>query len=65
MSEPTAVVTITQKRGRESVEAEVRVRSLAELFDACRSGAPSLVRVSLRGREGEVRLNFASFVRKP
>ena len=65
MSEPMATVTLSERRGRESVDTEIRVRSLAELFEACRDGAASkVVRVSLRGPEGEVRLNFASFIRK-
>jgi hypothetical protein len=42
----------------------VRVRTLAELFRACRDAPPSkLMRISITGPEGEVRLNFASFRR--
>lgn len=65
MAESVAVVTIASRRGRDTVETEKRVTSLQELFEACR-GAPSgsVVRVSLRGSGGEVRLNFASFLRK-
>jgi hypothetical protein len=65
MAEPLTLVTITKKRGRESVDSEIRVRSLAELYDACRNApASDVVRVSIRGDAGEVRLNFASFIHK-
>lgn len=65
MADPVAVVTIASRRGRETVEAEERVSSLKELFDACRNApSGSVVRVSLRGAGGEVRLNFATFLRK-
>lgn len=60
-----AVVTVTRTEGREAVDSEVRVRTLAQLFEACRAAPPSqLVRISITGREGEVHLNFASFLRK-
>ncbi|HXB54382.1 MAG TPA: hypothetical protein VN461_06335 [Vicinamibacteria bacterium] len=59
-----AVVTLSTGRGRDTVDTEVRVRSLEELFGACRDAPPSrLVRISITGPEGEVRLNFASFRR--
>ena len=59
-----AVVTVTDSSGRESRDRETRVRTLQELFDACRAAPPSqLVRVSILGPEGEVQLNFASFRR--
>ena len=59
-----AVVTLSEGRGRDSVDTELRVRSLEELFWACRDAPPSrLVRVSITGPDGEVRLNFASFRR--
>jgi hypothetical protein len=59
-----AVVTLSTGRGRDTVDTEVRVRSLEELFRACRDAPPSrLVRISITGPEGEVRLNFASFRR--
>ena len=64
MAEPEAVVTITES-GRVPVDSEIRVRSLRELFDACRDAPPSkVVRISLKGDEGEVRLNFASFIHR-
>lgn len=64
MSELVAVVTIV-KEGSSSGERELQVRSLEQLFTACREAPPShLVRVSLRGPEGEVRLNFASFLHR-
>jgi hypothetical protein len=63
-SKTEAVVTLTTGRGRDTVDTEVRVRTLAELFRACRDAPPSkLVRISIPGPEGEVRLNFASFRR--
>ena len=64
MAEPVAVVTVSEKRGRETIDIETRARSLRELYAACRDAPPSrVVRVSLRGSYGEVRLNFASFIR--
>jgi hypothetical protein len=60
-----AVVTVTEGQGKDVVDAEARVRTLQELYDACRKSAPGrLVRVSIAGPEGEVRLNFASYRRK-
>jgi hypothetical protein len=60
-----AIVTVSDRKGREAVDSEVRVSTLEELFDACRDAPPSkLVRVSLSGPDGEVLLNFASFQRK-
>ena len=57
-----ATVTVTDAQGRS--ESETTAGTLEELFDACRDSPPSrLVRVSIRGPEGEVRLNFASFRR--
>jgi hypothetical protein len=65
MADPVTVVTITERRGREAVDTELRVRSLGELYDACRDAPPSrVVRVSLKGPNGEVRLNFASFIKR-
>lgn len=59
-----AVVTVTHSAGRESRDTETRVRTLQELFDACRAAPVSrLVRVSILGPEGEVQLNFANFRR--
>jgi len=61
-----AIVTVSDRRGKETVDSERQVSTLQELFDACRDAPPSkLVRVSLSGPEGEVRLNFASFQTKP
>jgi hypothetical protein len=65
MAAPTAVVTVTHHKDKRDVDSEVRVTTLAQLFDACRDAPPSaLVRVSLFGPEGEVRLNFGSFVHR-
>ena len=64
-SSPVAVVTISDRRGRETVDSEVRASTLEELFEVCRDAPPSkLVRISITGPEGEVRLNFASFLKK-
>jgi hypothetical protein len=66
VAEIVAVVTLTERRGREGGESEVRVASLQELFDVCRDAPASrVVRISLKSPQGEVRLNFASFIRKP
>jgi hypothetical protein len=63
MADPIAFVIVTERRGREAVDTEVRVRSLEELYEACRNAPASrVVRVSLKGPDGEVRLNFASFI---
>jgi hypothetical protein len=60
-----AVVTFSEVRGRDTVDSELRVRSLEELFQACRDAPPArLIRISITGPEGEVRLNFASFRRR-
>ncbi len=60
-----AVVTISDRQGRDTVDSEVRATTLEELFRACRDAPPSkVVRVSITGPEGEVRLNFASFLNK-
>jgi hypothetical protein len=64
-SAPVVVVTISDRQGRDTVDSEVRAATLEELFRACRDAPPSkLVRVSISGPEGEVRLNFASFRNK-
>jgi hypothetical protein len=59
-----ALVTVTESEGRDTLEAELPVHSLRELYDTCRGvAAGTLVRVHLRGEDGEVRLNFASLIR--
>jgi hypothetical protein len=61
----SAVVTVTRTKGRDSVDSETRVSSLDDLYAACRDAPPSRVmRVSMRGPDGELRLNFASFIRR-
>ena len=61
----TVVVSITKRRGRGAVDSEVRVRSLEELYAACRDAPPSdLVQVTIRGQEGDVTLNFANFLKR-
>jgi hypothetical protein len=65
MADTFAVVTLQERRGRAAEETEVRVATLQELFDVCRNAPASrVVRISVRGPAGEVRLNFASFIRK-
>jgi hypothetical protein len=59
-----AVVMITKPSGRGAVDSEVRVHSLDELYRACRDAPPThLVRVLLKGKDGDVTLNFGSFIR--
>jgi len=66
MTDLIVSVTISRRRDRDAEDREYRVTSLEELYEICRKAAPSeLVRVSLYGLEGEVRLSFASFIRKP
>ena len=63
MANATAVVSITERRGRDSKDSEIPVDSLDALYEACRRAAPgSLVRVQIHGAAGELRLNFASFI---
>ena len=65
MAEPIAVVTTVRREDRESIEAEERVENLAQLYEVCRQAPPSaLVRITLSGDQGKVRLNFASFIRE-
>lgn len=60
-----AAVTVTRTAGRQDHDHEVEVASLEDLYDACRRAPISgVVRVTLHGPEGDVRLNFASFVRR-
>lgn len=60
-----AVVTVSDQQGREAVDSEVRASTLEEVFVACRDAPPSkVVRVSITGPGGEVRLDFATFQRK-
>ena len=64
MGKLIADVTVTRSRGRDTQETEVRARDLDELYTVCRDAPPSKVtRISLKGPEGEVRLNFASFIK--
>jgi len=61
--EPIAVVLVSRRQGREFVDAEHKVRTLQELYDLCHHAAPGqLTKVFLRGPDGEIRLNFASFI---
>jgi len=61
--EPIAVVLVSRRQGREYVDSEHKVRTLQELYDLCRHAAPShLTTVVLRGPQGEIRLNFGSYL---
>ena len=61
--EAIAVVLVSRRQGRETVDAEHKVRSLQELYDLCRHAAPGqLMKVFLRGPDCEIRLNFGSFL---
>jgi hypothetical protein len=63
VAKATAVVSITERRGRDAADSEIPVDNLDALYEACRSAAPgALVRVQINGPAGEVRLNFASFI---
>jgi hypothetical protein len=63
VAKATAVVLITERRGRDARDSEINVDSLDELYEACRRSAPgALVRVLIHGPAGEVRLDFGSFV---
>jgi hypothetical protein len=63
--EMVVTVTISRRSGRNTEDREHPVTTLEELYDVCRKAAPSeLVRVSMHGRDGEVRLHFASLIRK-
>ena len=64
MARLLTTVSVSRTKGRETIETEVRVKSLEDLYAACRDAPPStLVRVAIKGPAGEVRLNFASFLR--
>lgn len=61
----TAVVTLSGGEGSGTADPELHVRTLEELYAACRDAPPSkLVRVAVRAEDGEVRLHFASFQRR-
>lgn len=65
MNPPHVTITVTRRQGRDPVDTETEIRTLEELYVACREAGPSeQVRVALRGPEGEVRLGFASFIRQ-
>jgi hypothetical protein len=63
VAKATALVSITERRGRDAADSEIPVASLEELYDVCRRAAPgALVRVLINGPAGEVRLEFGSFI---
>jgi hypothetical protein len=62
-AETIAVVLVSRRQGRELVDAEHKVRTLQELYDLCRHAAPGqLMKVYLRGPDGEIRFNFGSYL---
>jgi len=62
-AEPIALVLVSRREGREFVDSEHKVRTLQELYDLCRhAAAGQLMKVLLRGPEGEIRLNFGSYI---
>ncbi len=64
MAKLSAVVTLSPEKG-SATDKDVRARSLEELYAVCKGAPPSRVaRISIRGPEGEVRLNFASFIKE-
>jgi len=66
MAETVGIVIVTERRGQDAVDSEIRVRSLQDLYETCRDAPPSrVVRLCLRGDDGDVWLNFASFLHKP
>jgi len=66
-AEPFGVVLVSRREGREFVDSEHKVRTLQELYDLCRHAAPGqLMKVLLRGPQGEIRLDFDSYMpRRP
>ncbi len=63
MAKTVAIVVLTEKQGRHDVDSEVEVKGLQELYQLCRDvSSARILRVSLHGAEGEVRLSFASFI---
>jgi hypothetical protein len=64
MGDLVAVVSVSKRGTVTPIDVQLRVSTLQALFDACRDAPPSdVVRVSIQGSEGEVRLNFASFIK--
>jgi hypothetical protein len=60
----TATVTLRDSVLRAATEREVPVKTLAELYAACREAARTgLVEVTLRGPAGEVSLKFGNLMR--
>jgi hypothetical protein len=62
-SKHTAVVAVWQTD--VAIEYEKKVDDLQALYEACKGAPPSkLVRITLVGPDGEVSLQFASYIRK-
>lgn len=67
MAGVSAEVAVTRSPNLKAVRDEVVVvATLEELYEACRTAPlPDLVRVTLRGPHGDVRLEFGSFAGGP
>ena len=64
--EIVALVTVSDTSARGAKETERPVRSLDELYGACREAAGAgLVEVTLDGPEGKVALHFGSLLKDP
>lgn len=64
MSDLVAVISVSICRDGRTVDAEIPVHTLEDVYEACRSLAPmDLVRVCLRGAAGELSLDLGSFIR--
>ena len=60
----TATVTVRDSAARRASEYDVPVKSLAELYAACREAAGAgLVEVTLQGPAGKLSLQFGNLMR--
>ena len=63
--EITATVTIRDSSDRQAAEYDVPVKTLAELYTACREAAGAgLAEVTLTGPAGKVSLKFGSMLKR-
>lgn len=63
--EVTATVTIRDSSARNADEYEVPVKTIAELYAACREAAGAgLAEVTLTGPAGKVSLKFGSLLKR-
>jgi hypothetical protein len=64
VSDLVAVIAVSGRRDGRVVDAEIPVRSLEDLYEACRSLGPmDLMRISLKGPAGELTLDVGHFIR--